>query len=71
MTIEEEVRAFAQKYIPNGEEYLRSQRVPPFKGTWADVFAGRIAVDERVQRYVLRDLREIWGNREPRGWTAL
>ena len=71
MTIEEEVRAFAEKYIPNGDEYLRSQRVPPFNGTWEDVFAGRIKVAEQTQRYVLRDLREIHGNREPRGWTAL
>ena len=71
MTIEQELRAFAEKYIPDPGHYINTVRVPPFNGTWADVFAGRIAVDERVQRYVLRDLREIWGNREPRGWTAL
>ena len=71
MTIEEEVRMFAEKYIPNGGEYLRSQRVPPFNGTWEDVFTGRVTVSEQTQRYVLRDLREIFGNREPRGWTVL
>ena len=68
MTIEEEVRTFAEKYIPNGAQYVTSTLVPPFKGTWEDVFAGRIAVDERTQRYVLRDLREIFGHRDK--WTG-
>ena len=69
MTIEEEVRAFAEKYIPNGKEYLASQRVPPFKGTWEDVFAGRVKVEERTQRYVLRHLRDAFGHRDK--WDAM
>ena len=67
MTIEEEVRAFAEKYIPNGKEYLASQRIPPFKGTWEDVFAGRVKVEERIQRYVLRDLHDIFGRKDKWG----
>ena len=67
MTIEEEVRAFAEKYIPNGKEYLASQRIPPFKGTWEDVFAGRVKVEERIQRYVLRDLHDIHGHKDKWG----
>jgi len=67
MTIEEEVRAFAKKYIPNGKEYLASQRIPPFKGTWEDVFAGRVKVEERIQRYVLRDLHDIFGRKDKWG----
>ena len=69
MTIEEEVRAFAEKYIPNGKEYLASQRIPPFKGTWEDVFAGRVKVEERIQRYVLRDLHDIHGRKDK--WDAM
>jgi hypothetical protein len=68
MTIEEEVRAFAEKYMPaGGQEYLSTQVIPPFRGTWEDVFAGRIAVAERTQRQVLRRLRDIFGNREAWG----
>ena len=64
MTIEEEVRAFAEVYIPDGARYIRSGYVPVFKGTWEDVFAGRVAVDEQTQRKVLKRLRDIFGNRD-------
>ena len=67
MTIEEEVRSFAEKYIPNGAQYLASAPVPAFKGTWQDVFTGKIRVDEKTQRRVLRQLRDIFGNKEPWG----
>lgn len=67
MTIEQELRAFAEKYIPDPEHYINTVRVPPFKGTWAQVFSGEIKVSEQTQRYVLRDLHEIHGHREPWG----
>ena len=67
MTIKEELLAFAEKYIPDPENYINTVRVPPFNGTWADVFAGRVKVEERIQRYVLRDLHDIFGRKDKWG----
>ncbi len=65
MTLEQEVRSFADKYIPNGAGYLMDTPVPPFGGhTWEEVFAGKTKVSERTQRAVLKRLRDLFGNRE-------
>jgi len=78
MTAEEEVLAFAEKHIPNWQDYITSQPVPAFRGgmngeqhTWDDIFSGRFAVSEVTQRRVLRKLRDIFGVREAWGGHAL
>ena len=64
MTIEEEVRGFAEKYIPNGEEYITGTSVPAFRGhTWEDIFAGKAFIPVYTQRAVLKRLRDLFGNR--------
>jgi hypothetical protein len=64
LSIEEEVRAFAEKYIPNGADYLASTPVPAFDGfTWEDVFTGKAAVPPRTQRAVLKRLHDLFGQR--------
>jgi len=68
MTLEEEVRAFAAKYIPDGNKYLACAPVPAFGGhTWDEVFTGKASAPARTQRAVLARLRDIFGNREPWG----
>jgi hypothetical protein len=68
MTLEEEVRTFILKYVPNGADYISSTPVPPFGGgTWEDIFTRKICVSERTQRQVLKRLRDLFGNREPWG----
>jgi hypothetical protein len=66
MSLEEEVRAFADKYIPNGQDYLTEVAVPAFGGhTWQDVFDGTAVATPALQRAVLKRLRDVFGNRTP------
>lgn len=69
MTLQEEIQAFVLKYVPNGEEYLASVPVPAFGGaTWADVWSGKARASERLQRAVLKRLRDLYGGKkEPWG----
>lgn len=65
MTLEEEVRAFAAKYVPSPEHYLSQVPVPAFGGhTWEDVFSGKARADARLQRAVLKRLRDIFGSKK-------
>ena len=71
MTLEQEVRSFASKYIPNGAGYLADIPVPLFGfdedglgHTWEDVFSGKVSVPEKTQRAVLKRLRDLFGNRQ-------
>jgi hypothetical protein len=67
MTVEEEVRAFTDKYIPNGRYYLANVPVPAFGPgghTWEQVFAGEVYASEKTQRAVLKRLHDLFGNRE-------
>ena len=62
MTLEQEIRNFAIKYMPGGgEPYLTSQPVPYFKGkTWQDAFHGD--VPEKDMKFVFKRLRDIFGS---------
>jgi hypothetical protein len=68
LTLEEEVRAFAEKYLPSGADYITSTPVPLFNDhTWEEVFSGKVTASEKAQRAVLKRLRDIWGGRDPFG----
>jgi hypothetical protein len=72
MTVEEEMRSFAEKYIFDGERYLAEQPVPGFHGlTWEQVFAGElppsgIPVSELRQRKILQIVRNTFGSKDER-----
>jgi hypothetical protein len=64
VTIEEEIRAFADKYIPNGAMYISSTPVPHFDGhTWEEVLEGKYPVPPAKQKAVLRRLHDLFGSR--------
>lgn len=68
MSMEERVRGFAEKHIPNAGEYLSKQGVPAFNGlTWEEVFAGKRTpaggiVSEQRQKVVFKRIQDIFGS---------